>query len=139
MKVFAVLSLVSLAFGSVLEQRDCAGNNCNRAVTGTRAGIAPLSSRSADCASYLLTTVTPKPVTVTVTDFVTTTGAAKRDALVDRQVTVWPSSVPAYASACSASGEYASACSCFGVTGSVTTVATPTVTVTTTVDTCDDL
>jgi hypothetical protein len=62
MKVFAVLSLVSLAFGSILEQRACAGNNCNRAVTGTRDGLPPLSSRSADCSSFLLTTVTPKGV-----------------------------------------------------------------------------
>jgi hypothetical protein len=59
MKVLAVLSLVSLAFGSVLEQRNCPGNNCNRAITGTRPGLTPASARSADCMSFLMTTVTP--------------------------------------------------------------------------------
>jgi hypothetical protein len=143
MKVLAVLSLVSLALGSVLEQRACPGNNCNRAVTGTRAGILPASSRSADCSSYLLTTVTPAAVTVTVTDYAdgsaTSSAAAKREELHERQVTVVPSAVPTYASACSDPGDYASACSCFGITGKVTTAATPTVTSTTTVDTCEDL
>lgn len=60
MKFAAVaLSLVSLAAAAVLEQRHCAGNNCNRAVTGTRPGLLPLSSRSVDCSSFLRTTVTP--------------------------------------------------------------------------------
>ena len=63
MKFAVALSFVSLAFGNVLlDKRACAGNNCNRAVTGTRAGLLPLSSRSADCASYLMTTVTPAAV-----------------------------------------------------------------------------
>lgn len=62
MKVLALLSLVSVAFATVaLEKRACAGNNCNRAVTGTNPGLPPASSRSADCSSYLLTTVTPSP------------------------------------------------------------------------------
>ncbi len=59
MKFAVALSFVSLAFASVLEQRACAGNNCNRAITGTRDGISPASVRSADCSSFLLTTVTP--------------------------------------------------------------------------------
>ena len=59
MKFAVALSLVSLAFGSVLDKRECAGNNCNRAVTGTRDGLPAMSLRSADCASFLLTTVTP--------------------------------------------------------------------------------
>jgi hypothetical protein len=67
-----------------------------------------------------------------------TTSAAKRD-LHERQVTASPTAIPTYASACSPAAEYISACSCFGVTGSVTTAPTPTVTVTTTVDTCEDL
>ena len=61
MKFAVALSFVTVALASVLEQRDCAGNNCNRAVTGTRDGILPASARSADCASFLLTTVTPAP------------------------------------------------------------------------------
>ncbi len=55
MQLLAVLSLVSAVAAT------CAGNNCNRAVTGTRPGLLPLESRSSDCASYLRTTVTPKP------------------------------------------------------------------------------
>lgn len=60
MKVAAVLSFVTLAVAVALEPRgDCHGNNCNRAVTGTRPGLLPLSERSASCSSFLLTTVTP--------------------------------------------------------------------------------
>lgn len=49
-----------------------------------------------------------------------------------RQATVVPSSVPSYASACSAPGEFASACSCMGITATVITATTPVTTVTTT-------
>ena len=52
MKAVAILSLASLALGSVLQERACAGNNCNRQVTGTRAGLPPLESRSADCSEF---------------------------------------------------------------------------------------
>ena len=63
MKFAVVLSLVSAALANVaLEKRACAGNNCNRAITGTRDGISPASVRSADCSSFLLTTVTPDAV-----------------------------------------------------------------------------
>jgi hypothetical protein len=63
MKFAAVLSFVSVALASVaVEKRACAGNNCNRAITGTRDGLTAASSRSADCASFLLTTVTPEAV-----------------------------------------------------------------------------
>jgi len=61
MKFAVALSFVSVALAGVLEPRACAGNNCNRAVTGTRAGLLPFSVRSADCSSFLLTTVTPAP------------------------------------------------------------------------------
>lgn len=47
--------------------------------------------------------------------------------------------MPAYATHCSSAAAYASACNCWGITPSVTTAPTPTVTVTTTVDYCDDL
>jgi len=140
MKFAVVLSLVSVALANVaVEKRACAGNNCNRAITGTRDGLSPASVRSADCASFLLTTVTPDAVTVTVTvDDETSTAAAKRD-LVYRAVTVSPSALPTYATAACDAVSYASACSCFGVTGSVTTAPVPTTTVTTTIDYCDDL
>ncbi|GAB1312897.1 hypothetical protein MFIFM68171_03107 [Madurella fahalii] len=143
MKVAVALSFVSLAVAAVLEPRHCAGNNCNRAVTGTRPGLLPLTERSAHCSSFLLTTVTPAATTVTVTvddeeDIVPTPTPARRD-LEGRQVTVVPSSIPDYADNCVDAAEYISACSCFGVTGSVTTMPTPTITVTTTVDYCDDI
>lgn len=59
MKATIVLSLASLAFGHVLENRACPGNNCNRQVTGTRAGLPALTARSADCSAFLAKTVTP--------------------------------------------------------------------------------
>ncbi|EPE24798.1 hypothetical protein GLAREA_11379 [Glarea lozoyensis ATCC 20868] len=43
-----------------------------------------------------------------------------------RQVTVVPSIVPTYASACSGSVRYQSACSCWGITPTTVTAATPT-------------
>jgi hypothetical protein len=59
MKFAATLSFVSLAAAAALERRHCAGDNCNRAVTGTRDGLLPLTVRSAHCSSFLLTRVTP--------------------------------------------------------------------------------
>lgn len=47
-----------------------------------------------------------------------------------RDVVPNPSSIPAYASACSGAAGYSSACSCIGVTPTTTTVATPTTTTT---------
>lgn len=135
MKVASILAFAGLAAAS-LQARQCGGNNCNRAVTGTRDGKEPLASRSADCASYLKTTVTPAPTTVTVT-VDGEGGPTKRDVEV-RQATAKPTAIPAYAAVCDAAG-YAQACSCFGVTGTVTTAPQPTVTVTTTIDYCDDL
>jgi len=61
MKAAMILPLAGLALGSVIEQRNCAGNNCNRQVTGTRAGLLPLAYRSADCSSFMAITVTPTP------------------------------------------------------------------------------
>ena len=140
MKVAVVLSLISLAVAGVVEKRECAGNNCNRAITGTRDGLPPVSLRSADCSSFLRTTVTPAPTTVTITVEAEGTMAAKRDAVLEiRQGTFVPSALPAYATHCSGAPAYASACSCFGITGTVTTAPTPTVTVTSTIDYCDDL
>lgn len=51
--------------------------------------------------------------------------AAEPVELAARQVTVVPSSVPTYASACSGSVRYSSACSCWGVAKSTVTAATP--------------
>lgn len=56
-------------FGAaVLDKRTgttCAADNCARAVTGT-ATAPPLSSRKADCSSFLRRTVTPDPVYVII-------------------------------------------------------------------------
>ena len=86
-------------------------------------------------------TLTQHYSTVTVTvDEEPTTAVVKRDfALEIRQATEVPTAIPTYAAVCSSAEKYASACSCFGVTGSVTTAPTPTVTVTTTIDYCEDL
>ena len=60
MKLVAALSFVALAAAAAVDPRgSCHGNNCNRAVTGTRDGLLPLTERSSHCASFLLTTVTP--------------------------------------------------------------------------------
>ncbi|KAH6848268.1 hypothetical protein B0I37DRAFT_415927 [Chaetomium sp. MPI-CAGE-AT-0009] len=145
MKFVAALSFVALAAAAVLEPRHCAGNNCERAVTGTRPGLLPLTERSSSCASFLLTTVTPAASTVTVTvdeEDLPTPTPGKRAAgagLDRRQVTVVPTAIPEFAENCADVAEFISACSCFGLTGSVTTAPAPTVTVTTTIDWCEDI
>jgi hypothetical protein len=45
------------------------------------------------------------------------------NSIVARQVTVAPSKVPTYASACSGTVRYSSACSCIGISQKTTTVA----------------
>ncbi|KAK4228311.1 hypothetical protein QBC38DRAFT_158782 [Podospora fimiseda] len=138
--IAALLFPLAASAAHLVGRGDCHGNNCNRAVTGTRPGLLPLESRSADCRSFLLTTVTPAPTTVTVTvdDFgqPIPTPLNKR---ADSPVTVTASNIPSYADNCANAAEYRVACQCFGLTASVTTAPTPTVTVTTTVDWCDDL
>lgn len=64
MKFTVALSLVSLAMaaGPVKKRTECPENGCARAVYGTRSGLLPLASRSADCESFLRTIVTPVPV-----------------------------------------------------------------------------
>jgi hypothetical protein len=62
MKVIAGLSLVSVVVGNALSKRNCNGNNCNRQVTGTRAGLLPVSEHTADCSSFQVHTVIPEPV-----------------------------------------------------------------------------
>ncbi|MCJ1436180.1 hypothetical protein MMC27_005558 [Xylographa pallens] len=65
----------------------------------------------------------PPAVTLKVRD-----GFEKR--ISPRAVTVSPSGVPTYASACSGTSRYSSACSCFGVTHSTSTAPTPSTTIT---------
>ncbi|MCJ1354101.1 MAG: hypothetical protein MMC33_004088 [Icmadophila ericetorum] len=83
------------------------------------------------------TTTTIVGLTLTLPPTTVTVGGGspmfKREGdLAARQVTVVPSSIPTYASACSGSVRYSSACSCIGVTASTTTAPSPSTTVTVT-------
>ncbi len=53
------LFLFLLGAGSA--NADCHANNCARQVTGTRLKIPNLTSRQADCANFMTTTVYPTP------------------------------------------------------------------------------
>jgi hypothetical protein len=56
------LALFLAAVVNANGQHDCHADNCARAVTGTRPGKKPdVTSRIADCSSFMLTTVTPEP------------------------------------------------------------------------------
>jgi hypothetical protein len=59
MKTVAVLSIASLAFGSVLERRACSGSECEYQITHTGADQVPLATRLNDCTSFMMVTVTP--------------------------------------------------------------------------------
>ncbi|KAF4624962.1 hypothetical protein G7Y89_g13209 [Cudoniella acicularis] len=122
------LSALQGVLGHVVRQSDCSQDNCYREVLGTNANIMPvLTSRMADCSSFMSTTITPPPTTTTVT--VLASAVAKREVKI-RQAVVLTSTVPAYASPfCPAATSYASACSCGGATAYTTVAATPTVTV----------
>ncbi|KAG9253831.1 uncharacterized protein F5Z01DRAFT_130944 [Emericellopsis atlantica] len=77
--------------------------------------------------------VTTQTVTATVT---ADPAIVRRDNGIDqqekRQVTVQPSVMPTYATACRSVEAYSSACSCIGISPTTVTEATPTVTVTST-------
>lgn len=61
MKAAIVLSFIAAAMASVIERTNgCNADNCARAITGTREGLPPISSRKADCSSFMRATVTPK-------------------------------------------------------------------------------
>ncbi|KAL7931741.1 hypothetical protein V8C35DRAFT_109065 [Trichoderma chlorosporum] len=129
MKAAIVLSFVAAAMAGVVERTNgCNADNCARAVTGTRDGLLPITSRKADCSSFMLATVTPKAATTTITITVDPdyTAKVKRTAPAGSAVTVFPSSIPEYASPCDSGAVYSSACSCWGITATTTTAATPT-------------
>lgn len=138
MKAAVILSLASFVLGSIFQKRECSGNNCNRQVTGTRPGLLPISSRKADCTSFLKTTVTPSPTTVTITVDSAPERIRRDGQIANRQVTEVPTAIPAYASSCDDGAEYSSACSCWGITAVTSTAPRPTVTVTTTADSCEE-
>jgi hypothetical protein len=141
MKISALFVVLALGQGTLsltFDNDECNANNCARAVTGTRSGKVPdITSRADDCSSFMLATVTPATSTYTTTTTVTTTISVeyvKRDGiLANRQVTVHPTAVPYYASACPGTSAYSSACSCWGITASTTTAPTPVTTTTSTV------
>ncbi|EHK16144.1 uncharacterized protein TRIVIDRAFT_184567 [Trichoderma virens Gv29-8] len=144
MKAAIVLSFVAAAMAGVIERTDgCHADNCARAVTGTREGLLPITSRQADCSSFMLATVTPEATTTTITITVDpeVTPKIKRAANNGSAVTVFPTSIPTYAANCDSGAVYSSACSCWGITAATTTAATPTqtevITVTATQSYCE--
>ncbi|OAA78551.1 hypothetical protein LEL_05374 [Akanthomyces lecanii RCEF 1005] len=140
MKSFAVLSALVAAAAAAGR---CGGDNCARQVTGTRDGLLAVTSRQADCSSFMQTTIVPDATTTTVTVTVDPDEPAKfkRENHEVRAATEVPTAVPAYASGCDSASRYSSACSCWGITATATTAKQPTKTVTVTVtsDYCEDL
>jgi len=57
--VLFLACLLQLAAAAWLNPRACAGDNCNRAITGVQGGPGVPISRLADCNSYFSATVTP--------------------------------------------------------------------------------
>jgi len=93
---------------------NCNHDNCLRAVI---ASAFPTRHGDADCSSYFAVTVEPETVTVTIANgWVTTTTVEVS------QMTITPTAIPDYASACSGSVRYSSACSCVGVTHATTII-----------------
>jgi len=156
-----ILSPSLLFLSSLLEvaTADCNANNCLRQVI---ASAFTSRMARADCSSYMAITVTPATVTVTATNTLTDTAVETdtvtviastayeepptekrrsnnrpvlpvRDVIEVRQVTVSPTAIPAYASACTNDAKYSSACSCIGVTQYTITAAAPLTTTTTSV------
>ncbi|KAK1948843.1 hypothetical protein LY78DRAFT_595058, partial [Colletotrichum sublineola] len=113
---FAVLATL---FG--LGAAQCARDNCLRAIVASNIAT---RSGSADCASFLQTTVYPGASTTTATVTVPTSGKRQSPA------TSVSSAFPAYASACRSVARYVSACSCVGVTPTTVTSSAAVVTVT---------
>ncbi|KAH7146205.1 hypothetical protein EDB81DRAFT_947225 [Dactylonectria macrodidyma] len=125
-------------------------DQCLKGISNKYDNDPPLSSRLADCKA--LNTVTVSPYTVTTTCYTNRlvvriptgmpTGRQTINHLVGRAAglptatTIEPTNTPTYATYCASASEYFSACSRNGVTASVTTLPTPTTTVTVTTDDC---
>ncbi|KAG5924711.1 hypothetical protein E4U42_004562 [Claviceps africana] len=144
MKASTILCLAAAGIAGALEARKphCGGDNCARQVTGTRKGLTPLSSRKADCSSFMRTTIVPDATTITVTVTVEPdepVSLTKRG-IEYRAATEVDHAVPTYASSCKKKGKYSSACSCWGITPVITTAPVPTETrtVTVTLDFCEE-
>ncbi|KAK4202558.1 hypothetical protein QBC40DRAFT_276153 [Triangularia verruculosa] len=133
----------------LLHRGSCHGNNCNRAVTGTGDHLPPLTQRSTDCRSFLLTTVTPAATTTTKTVEPTPNARLlhrneileieRRNSILARQTTIKPTKIPSWAAGnCENADEFRTGCLCYGVTASVSTAPRRTVTVTETLDWCEE-
>jgi hypothetical protein len=128
LNISMTLSLSGLVFAALRKRQDppgCHADNCLRAIRATT----QLPQASVDCvsptyqtiralliaqqSSFLVETVTPPPVTVTIT--ATIVAVAKR-------TTTYGPVIPTYASACTDVDEYSSACSCIGITATITTL-----------------
>ena len=128
LNISMTLSLSGLVFAVIQKRQDppgCHADNCLRAIRATT----QLPQASVDCvspmyqtihtlliaqqSSFLVETVTPPPVTVTITS--TIIAAVKR-------ATAYGPVIPTYASACTDIDEYSSACSCIGITATTTTL-----------------
>ncbi|OHF04461.1 hypothetical protein CORC01_00313 [Colletotrichum orchidophilum] len=138
--IVTIIGLIPL-----INAQACNANNCARVVTGTRAGITPdVTSRRADCSSYMRTTVIPDTFTSTITTTVYTDVIPRTSSSFSQSTSLPPSptrvpetklptAVPSYATqSCTSAQAYSSACSCWGITPAVTTLPAPTVVVTTT-------
>ncbi|RFU24473.1 hypothetical protein B7463_g11865, partial [Scytalidium lignicola] len=121
----------STALGVVITA--CNGDNCTRAVTGTR-DLKTL--RSPAVKLIALASCLPPTTTVSTVTIYTSAPPAKRDVearmVAGHDITVIPTNVPAYASPCSGIARYSSACSCWGITATVNTAPTLTVSATAT-------
>jgi len=134
-----LLSIFSTCFAAC-------GDNCARAVLNSK----NIWTATTDCWSFMTDTFTPATATSTYTYTPTVYsiygGSSKnrrdpaaqrrrdRDSLNQRQVTIKPTSIPAYATAaCKSPAAYSSACNCLGISSSTLTAPTPLHTVTATV------
>ncbi|MCJ1416040.1 hypothetical protein MMC32_002375 [Xylographa parallela] len=106
--------------------------------TSTTTNVFTITNTGTTTATIPVTIIIPETATVTVAalkkrfemaDLVRTPKAS----LAPRQMTVAPSSIPSYASACSGSVRYSSACSCIGVAATTSTAPRPTIVTTVTV------
>jgi hypothetical protein len=83
--------------------------------------------------SIISTTVSTTETSLTVKTTTATTTTTPGLVVLRRQVTVSPSAIPTYASACPDAARYSSACSCWGIFATTVTAASATVTSTVTV------
>lgn len=56
--ILVSFGILAPALGSLVQKRACAADSCALAVTGSD-GAPDVTSRLADCSSFMLTTVTP--------------------------------------------------------------------------------